>query len=451
MQLFTTNATVSRLHLPEKQRPTVKVSVACHRSHFKLQVLLPWRNILQQSPLAQPPSSDFELTQLEGTVEKDSLSDSQRTDAGTDSKPSLPLLRREETVGQPDDEVTPIESAMSRTPLLLPSSPAHGTDSYGILPVHSTTSDEVEEEETMALIGDAIEEGRKIPKRKGKSALQRTSSAYVEGSPCDSEARAGSGAALRRGNSLPTRRRPWASGDGLRNATGVGQETNLESRFTASGIPTYPSGPNTLFEGFHSSSDSGNDGISESGDTTDSNSSKHHHPVDIPEEVLDNSPFAAVRASVAATDDTSLSINTPRMWVLSMLFAIFGSATNLFFSLRYPSVSITPVIALLIVHPIGLLWDRTLKRFDDPDETFENGSLRTRSPHICANDHDDEPIPVRSSPASSNTTLSVQISWRRRLRLWLAQGRWNEKEHCCVFISSNVSFGFAFATDVSRL
>jgi OPT family small oligopeptide transporter len=34
------------------------------------------------------------------------------------------------------------------------------------------------------------------------------------------------------------------------------------------------------------------------------------------------------------------------------------------------------------------------------------------------------------------------------LRLWLAQGRWNEKEHSCVYISSNVSFGFAFATDV---
>jgi RES domain-containing protein len=36
-----------------------------------------------------------------------------------------------------------------------------------------------------------------------------------------------------------------------------------------------------------------------------------------------------------------------------------------------------------------------------------------------------------------------------RVRLWLGQGRWNEKEHACVYISSNVSFGFAFATDVS--
>jgi hypothetical protein len=34
------------------------------------------------------------------------------------------------------------------------------------------------------------------------------------------------------------------------------------------------------------------------------------------------------------------------------------------------------------------------------------------------------------------------------LRLWLAAGSWNEKEPVCVYISSNVSFGFAFTTDI---
>jgi len=157
----------------------------------------------------------------------------------------------------------------------------------------------------------------------------------------------------------------------------------------------------------------------------------------------DDSPYAQVRASVAPYDDTSLSINTPRMWILSMLFAIFGSSTNLFFSLRYPSVSITPVIALLIVHPLGLLWDRTLKRQKDPDQTFVNGA-RQQSSEIFV---DDIPVsPSQSSPGLDS--LRPRERWTRRLRLWLAQGQWNEKEHCCVFISSNVSFGFAFATDV---
>jgi OPT family oligopeptide transporter len=146
----------------------------------------------------------------------------------------------------------------------------------------------------------------------------------------------------------------------------------------------------------------------------------------------DNSPYAQVRASVAPTDNTTLSINTPRMWALSILFSILGSSTNLFFSLRYPSVAITPVIALLMVHPLGLLWDYLLKRSDDPPEEFVDG--------------------VRNNGASTSSTEHPASSERRsrldRARLWLAQGRWNEKEHSCVYVSSNVSFGFAFATDV---
>ena len=114
------------------------------------------------------------------------------------------------------------------------------------------------------------------------------------------------------------------------------------------------------------------------------------------------------------------------MWILSLLCALVGSAANLFFSLRYPSVGITPVIALVIVHPLGRAWDRLLKRADDPVDAFDQG--------------------VRKRRASSRN----RTTWSRALRLWLAQGSWNEKEHCCVYISSNVSFAFAFATDVSN-
>ena len=118
------------------------------------------------------------------------------------------------------------------------------------------------------------------------------------------------------------------------------------------------------------------------------------------------------------------------MWILSLLFSLMGSATNLFFSLRYPSVAITPVIALVLVHPLGRAWDTIFKQNDDPPETFENG-FRVKKP----------------SQATSHDTSVTRI---RSLRLFLAQGNWNEKEHACVYISSNVSFGFAFATDVRK-
>ena len=116
------------------------------------------------------------------------------------------------------------------------------------------------------------------------------------------------------------------------------------------------------------------------------------------------------------------------MWILSLLFAFLGSATNMFFSLRYPSVAITPVIALILVHPLGRIWDMVLKRDDDPKARFENGRL-----------------------VHSEAEADENAPWYRRWRLWLAQGHWNEKEHACVYISSNVSFGFAFATDVRIL
>ncbi|TQW00189.1 OPT oligopeptide transporter [Cordyceps javanica] len=143
----------------------------------------------------------------------------------------------------------------------------------------------------------------------------------------------------------------------------------------------------------------------------------------------ENSPHEAVRASVPPTDDTTLSINTPRMWCLSVLFSILGSSTNLFFSLRYPSVAITPVIALLLVHPLGLFWDVVLKRSYDPEETFVDGVR-------------DSAVPDENEPPARRT--KTLRSWRQ----WFAQGRWNEKEHTCVYVSSNVAFGFAFATDV---
>jgi OPT family oligopeptide transporter len=141
----------------------------------------------------------------------------------------------------------------------------------------------------------------------------------------------------------------------------------------------------------------------------------------------DNSPHEAVRASVPPTDDTTLSVNTPRMWCLSVLFSILGSSTNLFFSLRYPSVAITPIIALLLVHPLGHMWDYIFKRPYDPEEEFVDGVLTPRE-----NDRE------------ANGSRRRFASWRQ----WLAQGRWNEKEHTCVYVSSNVAFGFAFATDV---
>ncbi|KAK5939885.1 hypothetical protein PMZ80_008267 [Knufia obscura] len=263
---------------------------------------------------------------------------------------------------------------MSRNPLLMRSSPALGTGSYGAVPIPSASPDDSDE--------DRIRDHRTRNRRKSSPARQETTNGYGD---------------------LLTRRRTtsceYQRHSRRRKSEGTEVGLGLDGKASFA-VPIEAPGHHD-----HSSGSSMHD-VNDDEDTQNK----------------DNSPYAEVRASVPNTDNTTLSINTPRMWILSMLFAIAGSATNLFFSLRYPSVAITPVIALVLVHPLGRTWDLFLKRAHDPETTFIYGDCQKRN-------SGDQP-------------------WSSRLRLWLAQGSWNEKEHACVYISSNVSFGFAFATDV---
>lgn len=321
---------------------------------------------------------------------------------------------------------------MSRAPLLVRSSPAQGTGSYGGLPVLSLSSspDDADDHHVTSF--------RQRSKRKGKSKLRHSEPAGRRSSLSrDDDAPSASEPAF--AASHPRRRstKGESSNTPLGETVGEQEDSRSKSRSHASGLPPSRTSAPRVFESLHSSSTSSQTEDVDDDDTTENDEindiKSNGHPAD-------NSPYAQVRASVAPTDDVTLSINTPRMWTLSILFAILGSSTNLFFSLRYPSVSITPLIALLLVHPLGLLWDQILKRSTDPEETFVHGALQSHAGCISTN----------GSTSDSGNGHHVSKSPRRtRFRLWLAQGRWNAKEHCCVYISSNVSFGFAFATDVS--
>ncbi|TAQ90313.1 hypothetical protein B7494_g1357 [Chlorociboria aeruginascens] len=311
---------------------------------------------------------------------------------------------------------------MSKAPLLLRSSPGFGTGSYGGVPIGASNENSEEEEVNI----DDIH-----TKSRNKLKPSRLRNAFSSGSIRQTGSEASSARTYRRTPSTTRRRRAEEiDTDEVIKIDDVG----LEGRYSVGGIPI----PNDR-EIDPSSSRKASGFFEEDGDPTldedtspdDDDDDDDEDEDDPDEDPPDNSPYPQVRASVSAIDNTSLSINTPRMWVLSMLFSILGSSTNLFFSLRYPSVSITPVIALLLVHPLGLLWDRVLKRRNDLEEEFINGVLAKRT-----------------NESNRNNALEDSTSTSRRLRLWLAQGRWNEKEHSCVYISSNVSFGFAFATDV---
>ncbi|KAJ5162830.1 uncharacterized protein N7500_004660 [Penicillium coprophilum] len=291
---------------------------------------------------------------------------------------------------------------MSRAPLL-PSTPALGASSYGAL----QSPDESEED-------ISIPSRQNVPRSLQRASFENDvgSSSTVPGStPRRSQS------SVRRRNSvyaeIADRRPSSATSD-----VGMGPDSKY-SFATGLAVLGNPVMQETPAPSPYMTSDDEN--FLDIDDDDDSKSSSEDPP--------DNSPYAQVRASVPATDDITLSINTPRMWFLSLLFSLTGSAANLFFSLRYPSVSITPIIALVLVHPLGKFWDVLLKQTGDPLEIFENGTLHHRE-------------------SLSSEIEAPPFSLASRVRLWLAQGRWNEKEHACVYISSNVSFGFAFATDV---
>jgi len=324
---------------------------------------------------------------------------------------------------------------MSRAPLLVRSSPAQGTGSYGGLPILSLSSSPDESDDHH--VTNFLQRG----KRKGKSKLRHSEPAQRRSSANQSHDDSIRSEPIFTASRARRRSTRDESSSALLDEASDGQgEPGLQSRYDADGLAPSATGTSHAFESPQSSSTSSHmDGAEEDEDSSESEDLRdvkdHSHP-------SDNSPYAHVRASVAATDDLSLSINTPRMWALSMLFAILGSSTNLFFSLRYPSVSITPIIALLLVHPLGLLWDQLLKRPNDPDEAFLHGARQPETGSVYGNGS-------RPTSRHSSHLLQTKSSRARGIRLWLAQGRWNAKEHCCVYISSNVSFGFAFATDVS--
>lgn len=71
--------------------------------------------------------------------------------------------------------------------------------------------------------------------------------------------------------------------------------------------------------------------------------------------LLEDSPYPEVRAAVRNYDE-EMPANTPRAWVLGMLWCTIGSGVNMLFSLRNPSIYLTPIVTLLLSYPVGLAW-----------------------------------------------------------------------------------------------
>lgn len=112
--------------------------------------------------------------------------------------------------------------------------------------------------------------------------------------------------------------------------------------------------------------------------------------------LLNDSPYAEVRAVVEPTDDPSTPINTFRAWVLGTVFVLLGTGLDQFFSLRYPGIWIYSFVAQLVCYPMGVAMAKYL-------------------------------------PTKSVNILGQSFS--------LNPGPFNQKEHILITVMSNVSYG----------
>ncbi|GME25568.1 Tetrapeptide transporter OPT1/isp4 [Neofusicoccum parvum] len=283
---------------------------------------------------------------------------------------------------------------MSKTPLLLRSSPAQGTGSYGALPVHMlSTSNESSADESTHDLDHVMRTG----KRKAKSNLRdadtiteeeaESSKAPRNRTASDGRLLDDKGTKRSRRKSLPAVNLPDDHPSAVEAWVGSLEgemESGLEGRFNSkAGMPSAASvTEDTPSDSFQSDSseaidiDGSEDGGSEVGGQVRDKAAEESPPDDSP----------------------------------------------------YPQL---------------------LKRPDDPAEVFTNGSIHHRAADAVEYGSSNGAINLQDHDGDGSMAHGEKKrSWTRSLRLWLAQGKWNEKEHCCVYISSNVSFGFAFATDV---
>ncbi|RDB28960.1 Glutathione transporter 1 [Hypsizygus marmoreus] len=117
----------------------------------------------------------------------------------------------------------------------------------------------------------------------------------------------------------------------------------------------------------------------------------------------DESPYPEVRAAVASVDDPLMPVNTFRMWFLGLFFTIAVSGTNQLFSLRYPSVFVTGIVAQLLSLPLGKGLEKIL-------------------------------------PTTKFNTFGYVWSFN--------PGPFSIKEHVCITVMANVVVAGAYATDI---
>ncbi|KAL5592696.1 hypothetical protein BROUX41_005716 [Berkeleyomyces rouxiae] len=87
--------------------------------------------------------------------------------------------------------------------------------------------------------------------------------------------------------------------------------------------------------------------------------------------IVNNSPYAEVRAVVDNHDDPSLPASTIRVWIIGIFFSACIAFVNAFFDVRMPSIYVISTVPQLLAYPAGKAMERFL-----PDVGFTLWGVR---------------------------------------------------------------------------
>lgn len=137
--------------------------------------------------------------------------------------------------------------------------------------------------------------------------------------------------------------------------------------------------------------------IGSSGRDRDSTTKEGIEAIEILSEDAKNSPYEEVRAAVSPEDDPNMRCNTFRVWFIGVILVILFAGVNQFFTLRYPSVTMTAIVGQLISFPMGKFLARFL-----PRRVFHIGKFSFTLNHGDFNIKEHSAIVVMLSVAYSN-------------------------------------------------
>lgn len=155
--------------------------------------------------------------------------------------------------------------------------------------------------------------------------------------------------------------------------------------------------------------------------------------------ITNNSPYAEVRAVVDNHDDPTLPVSTIRAWVIGIVLSVAASFVNVFFDIRFPSITVSNNVPQLLAYPLGKLFDHIL-----PDWGFTLFGIRHSLNPGPFNQKEHMLITIMSS-VSNIASYTSYLFWIQSQPQWFDQPYSKNIGYQLLIALSNNFIGYSLA------